>query len=99
MRQNTAQEDNNTILSIAMEEQLANDLAFVAISDTGPQAVRSATVQVFQNPKQFVITLASNERVPQEVQASFNKMKEVLRSCAIRSEHWFPYIDAVQAFF
>ena len=68
MRQNTAQEDNSAILSIAMEKQLAHDLAFVAISDTGPQAVRSPTVQVFQNPKQFVMALASNERAPKEVQ-------------------------------
>lgn len=83
-------EDSKTILTVAMEEQLANDLAFIATSVSGPKAVRSVSIQAFREPKQFMITLASNESVPERVQTSFDEIRSVIIACAAGGEHLPP---------
>ena len=82
-------EDTEAIFTVGMEEQLANDLAFIATSVSGPTAIRSVSIQAFQDPKRFTITLASNEKVPERVQTSFNDIRSVIIACAAGGQRSF----------
>ena len=75
-------DDSYALFTVAMEEQLANDVAFVAVAKSGPKAVRSVTVQAAQSVARLSITLASNESVPTDVQQAFGIMCTVLARCA-----------------
>lgn len=79
-------ERSNAPLALELEEQLANDFAFIATARPGPDAIRAATVQATESPSSFVVTLASNDGVPADVVAAFEAIFKILARCARKGE-------------
>ena len=73
-------------LPVDLEEQLANNFAFLALAEPGNDAVSAATVQAKKSPVRLVITLASNRGVPAMVEETFRAISSVLAQCAARGE-------------
>ena len=69
-------------LSFEVEESLAHDFAFVALTQEHAKSVTAATVQFLCDPNRMSITLAMNDGVPKGVREDLTEIMTLLERCA-----------------
>lgn len=79
---NATSKDGPYVVQLKVEHQLADDFAFLAAIISGPIHVSAAAVEAFAGTNNFVVRLAANEGVSEEVVEMFRALFEKLSQCA-----------------
>lgn len=89
-------DDSSRLLPFEVEQQVADDFAFLAAAEEGAKGVSAVGLEESIEPLGLVIRLAANGPVPQKVAHTFKAIFDLLHKCAIKSVFDFlqPDIDA-----
>lgn len=89
-------DDSSRLLPFEVEQQVADDFAFLAAAEEGAKGVSAVGLEESINPLGLVIRLAANDLVPRKVEDTFKVIFDLLHRCAIKSVFDFlqPGIDA-----
>lgn len=89
-------DDSSRLLPFEVEQQVADDFAFLAAAEEGAKGVSAVGLEESIDPLGLVIRLAANDLVPRKVEDTFKVIFDLLHRCAIKSVFDFlqPGIDA-----
>jgi hypothetical protein len=79
-------------LSLKVERQVVDDIAFLAASETSEGGVTAATLQSHGPHNETIINLAANEGISHQIIESFTRMMKLLELCAQSGKHQHPKI-------
>lgn len=80
-------DDPSYLLPFEVEQQLADDFAFIAAAEEGVQAVSAVALEESLDPAGLTIRLAANETVPERVPDTLKIIFKLLGRCAKRSAY------------
>lgn len=78
-------DDSSRLLPFEVEQQVADDFAFLAAAEEGAKGVSAVGLEESTDPLGLVIRLAANGFVPQKVADIFKAIFDLLHKCAIKS--------------
>lgn len=81
--------DMEHILPFHVEQQLADDLAFIAASQEGVKAVSAVGIEELDKHSGLIVRLAANDVIPDDVPTTFESMFRILKQCAMKSMPMF----------
>lgn len=85
LRSSVREGENRRVLPFGVEQQLADDLAFIAATEEGVDAVSAVGLEEAAERDGIVIRLAANEGIRENVQETFETIFGLLKQCALRS--------------
>ncbi|KAL8821385.1 MAG: hypothetical protein Q9191_007318 [Dirinaria sp. TL-2023a] len=71
-------------LDLAIEQRLADDIAFIAAATEGVKLVSAVGIEEFTNHSGLVVRIAVNDTMPQDVADELRKVFDLLEKCASR---------------
>lgn len=78
-------DDSSRLLPFEVEQQVADDFAFLAAAEEGAKGVSAVGLEESTDPLGLVIRLAANGLVPLKVADTFKAIFDLLHRCAIKS--------------
>ena len=82
--------DSACLIPFSVEQQISDDLAFVAAADEAVKAVSAVALEILDDPPCLNIRLAVNDKLPQAVPETFRMIFDILGKCA-RRRTYFKY--------
>lgn len=73
------------ILPFEVEQQIADDIAFVAATEEGHKEISAVTLEEQVEPDGLVVRLAANEVISKGIQTALEAMFDLLKRCAVGS--------------
>jgi hypothetical protein len=79
--------DIGHVLPFNVEQQLADDLAFIAAAEEGVKAVSAVGLEELVEHRGLIVRLAANDVMPRHIPETFEKMFGILKHCARRGSY------------